>query len=706
MNMQNLSGKVDGEEIDLQKIFFIFWRRKFLIALTSILFLVAGGYYAYRVAVPIYRASSVTMMNAQTEQVIDLPSILGQIGTDDTALQTEIEVIRSRILIGKVVDRLKLMDDPEFNPTLTPPSAMSRIKSYIKSAVPGFEPEEKAAIAPDKLKDVVVSRLLQSFSANVVPKTLTFRITVSSEDPAKAALIADTIADQYVQRQLDLKRGATVDAIDWLSDRVAELKINLQKSENAVKQFRTDTPLTNPEVLGGLERQLKSIRDRVNETERKITSTDEVLSALDAASGYAAKASLLGDPTLIRLATTADTNAADARRFRNRLEELVDDRRQDAAQARVQLATLQSAEESLETKVQTESSSYLELEQLTREAEANRTLYEYFLTRLKETSAQQGVQQSDSIILSYAVVPDAPSEPHTKQILLFSGLLGFLFGCGLSLLLEMRSKTFRSTQELEELSGISVVGALPLVPSKHRAELVDYLRTHPTSPLSEAIRNLRTSVVLSDLESPPQVVLMTSSIPGEGKTTCSVGLALNFVGMGKKVLLIEGDLRRLTFGNYFERPVHGKGLISLLAGERTLEETVVSDGNSGLDVIFGERSARNAADVLSSRQMKDLLSYARTQYDFIIIDAPPVLIVPDARVLSQFVDGILFVVKWDSTHQQQVEEALRLFDKDKIEGLVLNQIDPNGFKRYGYSYGAGYGYAAHYGDKYYDQSGD
>ncbi|WP_180898109.1 GumC family protein [Martelella soudanensis] len=704
--MLNSKTNTENDEVDLQKIFFIFWRRKFLIAGIFSLFVLAGGYYAVKMTTPIYQAYSVTMVSSQAEKIIDLPSVLAQLGTDDVALQSEIEVIRSRILLGKVVDTLNLTADPEFNGALSEPTAVSKLVAYVKSLLPtGSEPVSKA-VAPERTRDRVVSALLDHFTASVVPDTTTFRITVSSENPEKAALIADTIAEQYVQRQIDVKRGATVDAIDWLSERVAELKVALEKSENAVKQFKTDTPLTTPEVLSGLERQLKSIRDRISETRQRVAASDALFAKLEQASNYEDKAVLLGDPTLIDLSATAPGNRNDAARFNTRMETLLVDRRRDAAEIKSQLASLETAETALETKIQTESSAYLELEQLTREAEANRTLYEYFLARLKETSAQQGVQQADSVILSYAVVPEIASAPKKKRIVLLAGLMGLVLGGLLSLLLEMRNKTFKTSQELEELTGLPVVGMLPLVPAKHRGDFFHYLQTHSTSPFAEAMRNLRTSVVLANLDSPPQVIMLSSSIPGEGKTTSSIALALNFVSMGKKVLLVEGDLRRLTFHWYFGNSKNDAGLISVLSGKKTLEEAVFHHDELDIDILFGERSTKNAADVLSSRKMDELLREARSKYDFIIVDAPPVLIVPDARVLSQFVDSILFLVKWDSTHQNQVEEAIRSFEEGKVEGLVLNQIDPDGFKRYGYNYGYGYGYAAHYGDKYYDMDGD
>ncbi|AJY45365.1 GumC family protein [Martelella endophytica] len=699
--MRDRQEYIENDEIDLGKLFSLFWRGKFIILAVTLCFAAVGFYYAFFVTKPIYSASSVVMLNSQAEQVIDLPSVISQLTSDDTVIQTEIQVMRSRILAGNVVDTLDLTADPEFNSSLREVSLISRMKAAILGSI-GARPQSDAPVPSDAAThDRVVDSLLNAYSVSVVPNTTAFRITVLSEDAAKAAEIADTIAKQYVQSQIDVKRDATVQAINWLTDQVSELKISLENSENAVKNFKTETPMISPEVLTGLERQLKSVRDRVAENKRNLAESTALLERLASAEGYDGRAEAAGDALLSDLARRAPRDPAAAAQFETRFQTILTDARSTVQRSQEQLNVLETSEQALETRIKTESDASVELEQLTREAEANRTLYEYFLARLKETSAQQGIQQADSRIISYSVQPVFPAKPNKKLIVLLSAMLGFGAGSGLVLLMEMRHKTFRSSQEIEEATGLPVLGQIPLIAGKGRRDVLTFIRDNPTSPVTESVRNLRTSVLLGNIDKPPQVLVTTSAIPGEGKTTTGAALALNFVGMGKKVLLIEGDLRRLSLDQYFSRPKTLAGVISVLTGRVALEEAVWHSEEHGLDVLFGEKSEANAADVLSSERMRTLLDEARARYDVIVIDTPPALIVPDARVVSQFVDMVLFVVKWDSTHQQQVEEAIRLFEDKVIGGVVLNQIDPNGFKRYGYSYGYGYGYAAHYDDKYY-----
>ncbi|TNB48842.1 polysaccharide biosynthesis tyrosine autokinase [Martelella lutilitoris] len=701
--MNQIQNPHDDDEIDLGKLFQVFWRGKFIIAFFTAIFAGFGVYYAIMLTTPIYSANSVVMLNSQSEQIVDLPSVLSQLTNDETVVQTEIEVMRSRILVGKVVDELDLMSDPEFNTTLQEPDLADRIKDALTSFLPvgnnlGADEE---ILSQSLLRDQVIDHVLESYSVLVVPNTTAFRITARTEEPEKSARLADVVAEQYVQSQIDVKRDATMQAIDWLSDQVSELRLSLQKSENAVKEFKTNTPMISPDVLSGLERQLRSLRDRIESTERDAEDASQFLAQVSSAETYAEKAAIADNSLLSSLAARAETDPDAARRFDAQFNSLVERANRAVSEADSQLNTLRTSENVLEERIQTESEAFVELEQLTREAEANRTLYEYFLARLKETSAQQGIQQSDSRILSYAVVPLEPSQPNKKLIVLMSTFLGLVLGSGIVLLLELRKRTFRSSQELEQFSGFRVTGQVPLIASRNRQGVLSYVLENPTSPVTEAIRNLRTSVLLANIDHPPKLIMTTSSIPGEGKTTVAASLAMNFVGMGKRVLLIEGDLRRRSLEQYFGKNTTGTGLISALTTDTTLQEAVSHLTDYGIDILFGEKTEANAADILSSGSMQRLLAEAREAYDIVIIDTPPVLIVPDARVVSQFVDAVLFVVKWDSTHHQQVEEALGLFSPDVIGGLVLNQIDPKGFKRYGYSYGYGYGYAANYGNDYY-----
>ena len=340
----------------------------------------------------------------------------------------------------------------------------------------------------------------------------------------------------------------------------------------------------------------------------------------------------------------------------------------------------------------------MKLEQLQRDAAADASLYEYFLGRLKENSINEGIQQADSRILSYGVPRGSTlNRSGTKRRVIMTWVL--LAAIGL-IIRELLQNGIRVPDELEQMTGLPVMGQIPKIPVGKRRDVLDYLVDKPASAAAEAIRNLRTSVMLSNLDNPPQIIMSTSSVPGEGKTTQSIALTQNFAAMGKKVLLIEGDIRRRVFSEYFS--IEDKaGLLSVLSGSVEVADVIVHEPRLDADVLVGEPSKTNAADVFSSERFGALLQEARRHYDIIIIDTPPVLVVPDARVIGQKVDAILYTVKWNTTTKAQLREGLRFFETVnlKVSGLVLGQIDPAGMKRYGY--GDRYGAYGKYGKKYY-----
>jgi capsular exopolysaccharide synthesis family protein len=266
---------------------------------------------------------------------------------------------------------------------------------------------------------------------------------------------------------------------------------------------------------------------------------------------------------------------------------------------------------------------------------------------------------------------------------------------------ELVQSTFRRAEDLERATGRPVLGQIPRMPVRARADVIRFLRERPASAAAEAVRDLRTSLLLSDAERPAQVILTTSSVPAEGKTTVTVALAQNFAGLGRRVLLIEGDIRRRTFEAYFGTPAGAGSLLSVLAGETRLAEAVVRPEGMGVDVLLGARSGVNAADLFSGEGFARLLEEARGQYDHVLIDTPPVLVVPDARVIAQAADAVVYVVRWDKTSRAQVEQGLRQFRSVQVPvaGLVLSRIDPRGMRRYGY--GNTYGAYSRYGQAYY-----
>lgn len=688
----------EDDTIDLGQLFSTIWRGKWIVGLITTLAILAGGYYAFFVATPLYRSTAVVMLETEQQSVVDLQSVMGGMSGDSSEVNSEVEVLRSRGLIGKVVDRLDLVSDPEFNQDLLPDTVMDQIEYRIRTALGIQEIELVLPLEEqsNRTRDDVITELLEQITIRNIPQSLVFQITAVTKSPEKSTLIADTMVELYILNQLEVKFEATEQATSWLTDRVAELQVELETAEAKAAEFNASTTLISIESLKAQEIHLKDLRERIGDATITVENTAVKDTALSAAVSRLDQTLLSNDAQLNRLLPGVEGNELIAQAFDAQFNRVLTQSKLESTRAQKQLLALRNSAREMGRQIASRGQDLIILQQLTREAEAVGLLYEYFLTRLKETAAQKGLQKANSRILSNAVVPTDAASPRRPLILGISGILGLMISIGLVLLREARTSGFRTARELEQHTGYTVLGQIPQIPARHRKKVLNYLATKPTSAAAEAVRNLRTSILLSNVDNPPRVIVSTSSVPGEGKTTNSLALAQNLVGLGKSVLLIEGDIRKCTFQQYFD-DIPDKGLVSVLSGDQTLEEAIFKTPILGADLLVGDKASTNAADLFSSDKFKALIAEARDKYDTIIIDTPPVLVVPDARIIAQVADAVLFTVLWDKTPKEQVEESMRMFHNanQRITGLVLGQISAKRMKQYGHGAYAGYG------DEYY-----
>lgn len=688
-----LQDRENDDEIDLSSLFRTLWRGKLWIALCGLLALLLGGYYAYGLAVPVYTAKAAIALESRQEQVMDIESVVTGLGGDQSTINTEVEVLRSRGLIEDLVMDMDLLEDPEFNTSLQPAPSFSigQAVGFIRGLI--SDPEETQPATERAILDSTINTVLDSISASNLRQSFVFEITVTTEDPDKSAAMANRLAELYIQDQISVKFEKTEQATSWLSERVSGLQIELETAQAELKDFSTNTELVNAETLAALNRQLKDLRDRRATLVTQAEATESRLQVLEDAreAGPAAFVEIANDAALNQVYRRLEDGSVGAETaFETRADALITRAELEATRAMSQLSAIEASITEVSNRIDNQSEELVILEQLQREVEASRLLYEAFLSRLKETSIQQGIQQADSRILSRAVVPSTPSAPRKSRVLALSLILGLMAGSGAVLLREMAQNTFRTAEDLETKTGHSVIGQIPKIPAKHRRNVLEYISQKPNSVAAESVRNLRTSLLLANLDTPPKIIMSTSSVPGEGKTTQSISLAQNFAGLGARVLLIEGDLRRRVLDEYFGHD-QKHGFLSVISGEVPLEKAIVHDETLKADILYGEQSTINAADLFSSNTFADFIKGLREHYDHIIIDTPPVLAVPDARVIGQLVDAVIYTVQWDSTPHRQVLDGLKSLQSVnvRVSGLVLSQIDGNKMKRYGYadSYG-------------------
>ncbi|SLN74421.1 Tyrosine-protein kinase ptk [Falsiruegeria litorea R37] len=688
---------------DIFNLFGVLWRSKWLILFFVVLFGAAGWFYANKVATSLYTSTTRLAFQVRSQQVVDVESVLSGVSTEQPAINTELGVIRSRRVIGLLVDELELTEDVEFNGLgKAPLFSKFGIRNMITE---WFTGEEVTPTRPDEetLRLRTTLNVQRKIQVRPIRNTYLFEILVTTQNRRKSALLADTLANLYINDQVTVKFEATRHAVNWLTEQIADLEQQIDAIEDQIETLRTTTDLVSPEAAEVLNLRAKGIQNRLTSERAALDAKKEHLEALVALSQKGDPAAItegLDDPITARLSQRDLSDPSTAQAIVNRLQTLTEKARNDVQRIESQVEALEESSNRLSQQVANQTESLNALNRLQRDREATNVLHETFLVRLKETSIQIGLQQPDSRVLSEAA-PGTPVAPRRLRIQVGMAFLGFAIGAAIALLREIRHTGFRNAKSLERKTGISVIGQVPKIPISRRDGLLQYFTERPTSAAAEAIRNLRTSLLLSNIDNPPKVIMSTSSVPGEGKTTQAICLAQNLRGLGKSVLLVEGDIRRRTLAKYFNTAPKGS-LLRVLNSEITLQDAVEKDPETGINVLMSERSNANAADIFSSQRFQQFLENARQTFDFVIIDTPPVLIVPDARIIGRQVDTTIYSVKWDATGEEQVREGLnQLLSVDcNISGLVLSQIDAAGMKSYGY--GNQYGAYSSYGKSYYD----
>ena len=497
-------------EIDFLQLLGTLRRGKWRIIVYTFLTTALGLYYALWMTTPVYTAVAHVALNHRSSDVVDLASPLAALdGSDYFAINTEVETLQSRDLAKKLAQDLSLIEDPIFNATLQPPTDNSfSMRALIGQALNLIRPEGDTpakVINPPTEEDIfedVVDTVMGSLEASNINDSYVFEISATTTTPEASQRLANGMASAYIENQIAIKYEATEQATIWLNTRVAELEAELEAAENAVKAFNAKTDLVGPETLEALNRQLKDRRDRVDAAEIRTKQLKVQVTKLRAVSetkNRAEMATLTNDLALKQLLPRlGDVGAPEA--FDKRFGQLLDRAELEATRSQEQSEALSASVVDLESQVKRQSSELLKLEQLDREASASRQIYEYFLGRLKETAVQQGVHQADSRILSRAVLPKYPSAPRKSAIVFLAALAGFSIGCALVLIQEMRQTGFRSASELEQASGITVFAQIPKAPFTNRKRILSYLVNKPTSAMVEAVRNLRTSIILSNMD--------------------------------------------------------------------------------------------------------------------------------------------------------------------------------------------------------------
>ncbi len=747
----------DEQKLPLLDYLQLLWfRRKLIIAIT--LFVAVVGYIQVNEIKNVYTATSTMVIGLPESQVVNIQEVLSR-GNSLGDVASEIEVLRSRVLAAKVIERLDLLNHPEFNPSLREPETSlfdflkylnpktwipASWKKMLKEAM-GEETMRvvPAAAAPASEQDAEEQKrnrliatatniLISKLNVKAVDWGKVINITFSSLDPKTAARVANDFPEAYIVDQLEAKFEATEKANAWLTEQLEELETMVVDSERAVEFYRDEyglaegsgNTLLNTQVselssqLIIARSELAEVNARLNQLRRLLesggqgaeTAAEVMSSALvqqlrtqeaQALSRQSELSVELGPKHPRMLQVSAEISEI-RERIRDEVQRIAIGLEQEAEFARTRVASLENNLQAASGETSAQNKEAIQLRALEREAAANRTLYQTFLNRFKETSSTQGLESSDARIISAAEVPGWPSSPNRKKLLTQYILLGFFGACGLVLALQMLNPGMMTPEQVQQVLKEYVIGLIPISPNK--AAPHDYVLEKPNSGLVEAINSLKFGLALSDPDHPVKAIQVTSSVPEEGKTTLAIALARVMAASGQKVVLIDGDLRRSSIGKKLNMREKHKGLSDLvLAGDEPLAEFLLRDEKGNVDVIpVGTARYANATDIFSSHRMEEIVVMLKSTYDLIIIDTPPVMAVADARIIGRIVDKTLFVVRWDKTPRKVARAAVEQLHRAQVDiaGVVLQQVDLNRYGRMGYGDSGYYYHYGHYG-KYY-----
>ncbi len=736
----------EDEEVvfDLRQLFGKLWRGKWII-LISTLFAALLGFLAASQYEATYTARTKVMFDIDQANVIDVGQAVVRL---DETLENQVEILQSTNLIERVMSDLRLTENAEFNPALrpardtlgtrvrglftVPDGAKALLQNLGLIAVPAPPPDAIEAAA--RLRLNVIDQIRKQLRLSPVWDTKVIEIGYTASNPRLAAEVANTFAQQYITDQLDAKLDATREATVWLSDRVEELRLRVQSAEEAVETARGELAAKAGQGLEITQAQLEALNAGLSvarsELSRAESTYGRLQDAIDSDSDFGAISEFRASPLVQRYrnaedellsqqAALAASVAADhpARvRVEQQLAEVRDNLRREATRiveaARLDVAAqservidIEAELQDLESLALSQSQDAIRVRQLEREAEASRALYENFLGRLKETSEQEALQTADARVLSPAEIPLGADAARSRRTQMLSVLMGMLAGVGLIFLIDKLNNTFRAPGQLEQLTGLRYLGALPSVGRRlHRREVVNQFRANPKSALAEAVRSLRTSILFSKVDEPPRTVMFTSSVPREGKSTTSMLVAMASRQMGKSAIIVDCDLRLPSLARLLPDEGREVGLLSVLEGSANLDDAIYHDTDTGLDVLMTvpsePRTNVNAADILSSQKFNDIIGELKTRYDLVVFDTPPTLVVADAKILSRHVDAVVYVVCWDRTPRGAVLEGIRELEAFKapligVTFTMLNETRASKYSYDGYSY-----YRGRYKDYY------
>jgi capsular exopolysaccharide synthesis family protein len=727
MNQQNNFTTQDSfsqeDEIDLTRYWRILMQRKWaIVGLAFTLSLVATlVVFAMK---PVYSASTTILIESEQAKAVSIEEVYGLNTGAKEYFLTQFEILKSRDLALKVIKELNLRNNSEFDPDI---KSDSLISFDLKSWLPMGPNEELNLESMEAIKTAsILNQFVSQLTIMPIKNTQLVTVTFESTSPKMAATIANSLAKAYITSHLEAKLDATRQAATWLGERIEGLKSKLDTSEQKLQAYRDIEGLVDISGVKTLnEKELNEITSRFVEARRQRSSAENIYRQIGNLQNKSPE-ELMSVPAVLQhkhihslqeQESAAKGDVANlAKRYGPRHPKMI------AAKARLNTTEIELQKQALsvvtgikkeyqvalnneqdlkkqlafsKSEVSEINKKEFRLRELDREVQTNRKLYDLFFTRTQETNESGGFQSAHARVVDKALAPVKPIKPKKGLIIIIALILGGAIGVVIAFLLDTLDNTFKAPTDIQERLHKPLLGILPILSEKDGSPIQIY-KKNPQSQFSEAVKTIRTGMVLSGIDTPHKITVITSTCPGEGKSTVSLNLTQSLAQM-ESVLLIDADMRRPTVAASFNLPQGSPGLSNLVAGTSPLERCLYKQ--DGFDIIPAGVIPSNPLELISSKAFKEILVSLSEQYDRIIIDSAPVQAVSDPLILSTMADSIIYTIRANSTPYRAVAAGIARFTHSNLPltGIVLNRVDTDSLEKYGYG-NDGY-YNGYYGQQ-------
>ena len=657
-------------------------RRRFLIMGLVGLTVAAAAFTFLMLQTPSYTATSLLIINPRTERVLDSEAVVGSLPLQSSAIDSEIELLRSPALMNELAAALGLQSQRTGGETLS--------------------------------TDDIAESLAGAITVNRRGMTYVIEITARSTDAQRAQLIANTYADVYIASQVNARVDTAQRANSWLSRRLAELRDDVQAKESAAETFRVQSGLMSAQGSTLQEQQITNVQSSVLQAQADLAEREARFRQIQELRQSGAPLESIGNALNSETIRNLREREADIARRQSDLEnrylpthpavQAIRAERGDievqiqreiqrisvnlgneVSVARARLATLQQSMRDATGDLSSNSGSSVRLRELEREAAASREVYESYLQRYQEIADQDQLNTSDARLLAYASRPNAPSSPKLRISLALAIAIGLLLGIGAGVISEILDQSVKNADDLESKVGYPAIASIPTISKRMMRQMPPaerhpsgYLVGRPMSAFTEALRVLRTVIVYSKLDFPVKVVAITSALPDEGKTTISMCLARVAAMSGQRVCVVDCDLRKQSINDVIDIETD-VGILQVLAGEAPWRSAIVRDPNSDAHVLPVATSGFTPRDVFGSEAMERLVGELRAHYDLVILDCAPILAVAETRILVKQADTTVLVARAGRSAIGAVRSAVAQTEGagGKVLGIALNCVLPH-----------------------------